>query len=707
MKKSLKSIISVLMIVTLLFSTQGSFAVDNDGLENQLTEYKMEVLYDNVEKSLTVTETIDFTNIYGDDLNQLVLHLYPDSYESLNDMPLIGGHYEVQDEKSLPESMFGNIDILRVKANDKELSFSEDNQILDIELDETLKSGDEIQLVVEFTVDLPEGRNRIGYFENVVSLTNWYPIMSIYDENMNSWDENPYHPIGESNYSHVSNYNVSLIVPKEMKVASTGVTVNEEANEETKTVNIEASNVRDFVIVMSENYGVISTEVDGIKINSFYLKSENSETSKESAEILLEIVADSVGFLNETIGEYPYEELDIMETYLSGGAMEYPQLIQMGKYGALDKNYKEQNRVPFLIEAAVHETIHQWWYVTVGSNEYEEPFMDESMTVYTTAYYFEKNFGKYHNNATLMQIRGRVHPYQGTSFDSSVDDFQDWGEYSNVIYSIGPIVLEDLRELVGEEEFVDILSTYYERNKFKNGSIKKLLEVISEKAGDDVKEKIEEALTSEFYYPEHVTITQEEHQELNRIQQLMELKQRQQEFGMSFTNIYLKGLEGETIYLIVPDKTMIPKDPSNYYDGETGVDRLLGYYIRSFESSGIKYKVKKQSEAVKSDLRENIILLGDFNENELIKDLQSYFPINRSSDWLLMDDLVVKAKGDVHGAFIMENPYYKYNSMMVVFWDDARLLDSTYFNYASIWYDTNQFKIYIGDTKQILGRYEQ
>lgn len=706
LKTKLKSIISILVIITLLFSAQGSFALGEEEMSSQFTEYDMEVLYDDVEKTLTVTESIEFTNTYGDELNNLVLHLYPDSYGSIKTMPAIGGFHGMEDEEDLPESMFGDIDILSVKLDNKDMIFSEDNQLLKIELPQGLESGEKIKFTIEFTLKIPEGRHRIGYFLNVVSLTNWYPIMSIYDDIINKWDENPYHPVGESNYSDVANYKLSLIVPKDMEVAATGITTEEKVNEELKTVNIEAKKVRDFVIMMSKDYEVISTEVDGIKINSFYLADENAVGSKESAEVLLEVVADTVKFMNETIGKYPYEELDITETYLAGGAMEYPQLIQMGKYYGLDKNYKEQERVPFLIEAAAHEAIHQWWYVAVGSNEFKEPFMDESLTVYTTAYFFEKNFGKYHMNATLMEIRNRIYPYQGLSFNSSVDDFSDWGDYGRVIYSIGPIVFEDLRQQVGEEQFIDILSTYFDRYIFKNGSIKGLLKVIEEKAGTEVKESIEKAVTSESYFPAHARMSEEEEMELRRYQQIMEFKAMEKEYGMSFASIYLKGLEGETIYLLVPDDTTIPEDPNMYYEGATGVDFLLGYYMRDFDRTGINYVVKKHSEIEKKVLRENMIIMGNFSEDQLMKDLQSHFPVTRSSDWLLMDDIVVKAD-NVHGSFIMENPYYKYNTTMVIFWDDVDLLSDTYYNYAHMWYEANQFRITIGDTKQITGKYEK
>ena len=158
------------------------------------------------------------------------------------------------------------------------------------------------------------------------------------------------------------------------------------------------------------------------------------------AEILLEEVAKTVEFMNKTFGRYAYDELRIVETYLSGGAMEYPQVIQMGRIGLYEDVNLEES-APWLVEAAVHETVHQWWYVGVGNDEFNEPFLDESLTVFTTAYYFEKEYGEYHDNGVKARIRRYIYPTYTSPLNSSVDDFTNWSEYTNAIYERGPAFL--------------------------------------------------------------------------------------------------------------------------------------------------------------------------------------------------------------------------------------------------------------------------
>ncbi len=61
-------------------------------------------------------------------------------------------------------------------------------------------------------------------------------------------------------------------------------------------------------------------------------------------------------------------------------------------------------------------------------------FLDESLTVFMTALYFEKEYGKYHQNGVNYQIRANFYPEKSTPINSSVADFGSWDEYSSVIY---------------------------------------------------------------------------------------------------------------------------------------------------------------------------------------------------------------------------------------------------------------------------------
>jgi aminopeptidase N len=466
------------------------------------TLYILDLLLNTDNNSLSGHETVKFMNKHNSALKDLVLHLYPDSYNSAETMPTIGGN-----TRKLTDAELGDIKINSFKVNGTSLQYTEDNQILKTKLDKEIKPGETVQLDIDFTLKIPFGKDRLAYYNDQYSLTNWYPILSVYDEKTSSWDENPFHPVGESNYSESSDYITNITVPKNTVVVTTGVKLSKETSGDTDKITFEASNNRDFVLFICKDYKVLSKEVDGIRVNSYYLKEETT------AKRMLDLASESLKFFNSAFGKYPNPEYDVVETSLQGGAMEYPTVTQMGPYGHLAPEYKENN-LTFFDEAVVHETAHQWWYSTVGNNEFLEPILDESFTAYSTALFFEKLYGEYSSKAVKAAFLSA--PISGgTPIYRSTDKFT-WRDFSTVVYRLGPVVLEDLRQRVGKENFIDIFRTYYDRYKYKNATFEGFLEIVKEKAGAEVSNYVRSAFTSSNYTMEKLLLTPEE---VKKIQQ--------------------------------------------------------------------------------------------------------------------------------------------------------------------------------------------
>lgn len=657
-----KSLLSILLVLTILLgSFQIGFAADLDNT----TKYSMDINLDNKNHTIEVEQDVKFVNTYDTDLKELVFHLYPDAYKSYDTLPAIGGVFPMEGEEvpELTEEEKGYIKIENVNVNGEKAKYTDDKQILKIVMEEPLKTGKEVDVRIKYIVKIPEGFHRLHYHDGIYSLTNWHPILSIYDEKTKKWDENPYHPIGESNYSDVADYNVKITVPKKMVVAPTGSIMEEKKNVDDKTLTIKAEKVRDFVILMSEKYKVKTKEVDGIKISNYYLN------DSKAANMLLNEVAKTVKFMNKTVGKYAYDELRIAETFLGGGAMEYPQVIQMGGY-YLEDNINLNERVPFLIEAAVHETIHQWFYVGVGSSEYKEPFLDEALTVFTTAYYFENQYGKYHGNGVLSTIRNRMNASNIQSLNSSVDKFNDWMDYSETIYSRGPAFFEDLRQRVGEDKFKSILKTYYEKYLYKNVTIEKLLDVIGEVAGEDIKKAMKNAVTEANYYPESIKLTREEEQIQYRNMRKRDLKMGEKENGLIIGSIILRGLEDEKIVLVKPDHTR-----KEDLDTVEEFIQMLSKICK--EEFGLDIKIVEEKKITDEDKKENLILIGYPKKHSIITEMSPNLPINIGEEVININGISIKNE-NITGTFISENPYNNKKLTLIVFLDENQPVEEEF-----------------------------
>jgi hypothetical protein len=90
----------------------------------------------------------------------------------------------------------------------------------------------------------------------------------------------------------------------------------------------------------------------------------------------------SLAFFGLWFGAYPYETLTVVDPPDDGsgaGGMEYPTFFTGGEAEAFLTRWPfEKTRLIELV--TVHEFGHQYWYGMVGSNEFEEPWLDEGLT---------------------------------------------------------------------------------------------------------------------------------------------------------------------------------------------------------------------------------------------------------------------------------------------------------------------------------------
>lgn len=683
MKKNfiLKLCLGFCLLVFIIFSFNSlkSYA------DSSLTKYKIDINFDETAKTLKSEELITYTNNYNTPLNNLVLHLYPDSYKSVSTLPVIGNDIR----PVLKEAQIGSITINEVTIDNKPITFTSDNQILKFNLDAPLNKGASVNIKISFTVKIPSGDDRLGYINDVYSITNWYPLMSIYDPSSGTWDENKYNPVGESNYSDCSDYDITLTTPKNIITASTGTVSSERISGGSKTIIVNAHKVRDFVFMMSKYYKIISATVDGVKINSYYIYNDSSKDTGGTAKTLLDVVCSSEKFYSKSFGKYPYPELNLVETYLSGGAMEYPALIQMGKYQPMTENEIKYHS-SWLEDAAAHETGHQWWYVAIGNNEFKEPMMDESINTFATAYYFEKTYGKYTTGSTTMKIRNNLVTGKTMPINSSVDKFSSWEDYQTTIYQRGPEIFEDLRTRLGDAKFLEILQTYFSRFEFKNGSIKDFANVIGEISNSATQTYFEQAINEDNYYPNNLLFNATDKKHLADQDIISDLQLREDTKGLTIGSILLRGLQGENLNVVIPSKLSASEG------------KVVNSYVNNLKANCLKlYDLKvniiKDDAITSKQLGENLIVLGNFENNKVLKSDTSNLPLKISTTQAIIKNYTVSNK-NLSGMYLIKNPKNTKNLLLVVYWKDAL------YKYDFFFDNMDQFIINYGKGAEVRGQ---
>ncbi|MGB7999625.1 MAG: M1 family metallopeptidase [Anaerobacillus sp.] len=389
--------------------------------------YVMDVDYNATTHEVKGTLEVTFKNNIKNNLSELYFNLW--------------GNAETFEENG------GGMNVSKIKVNGKKEKYEVNETALHIK-GLSLQKNKKTTVSMNFNVNLPEQQDRFGWYGDTVSMGNWFPILSVYDDE--GWNVDPYYPYGEAFYSLSGKYDVTMTTDKAQVIAATGKEVGKPVIKGNKaTHHYKAKDVRDFAMEMNPNYRVISSKVNGTKVNVYY----SAEHAKYAAS-LLESGVDSLELFSEKFGKYPWPELDVVTMEGWFGGMEYPQLVMISLAGDRPLDWAKS--------VNAHEIGHQWFYGIIGNNEYDEPWLDESFASFAAALY----------DGDLDQLDVAPHPDEGYHVSSQIADFTARADegginaYYYMIYNYGSSTINDLRQEVGDEAFYDAMHRYFKQQKF-------------------------------------------------------------------------------------------------------------------------------------------------------------------------------------------------------------------------------------------------
>ncbi len=462
MKK--KKVFFIASAVALCLSV-GIFAICTNGLSkesNSLCYYNQTLVYNDENKTLEGKETVGFFNYTDTILKDVKLHLYANAFRQGAKAKVVSLANEV---KAYPNGKsYGNINIETVSMGGEYLTYNvggEDENILEIELKDEFYPNDTIEFEIGFSVKLANINHRLGYGENTINLCNYYPILCVYENG--GYVTDLYHSNGDPFYSKCSNYKVDITYPQNLTLASSGeqsVLCENGFN----TASITANKVRDFAMVLSSKFTKACETYQDVNINYFYYGDESPVATMQAIKKVLK--------MNAKYGKYPYKTLSVCEANFVHGGMEYPNLVLIADDLSDAETY---------INVVVHELCHQWWYGVVGNNQYSYGFLDEGLTDFNTAIFYDEYPEYKHtskeifNNATKMYLNF-VKVYKDVVPDFSVvmvrnlNEFDTESEYTYLAYVKGMLMFSNLNDLLGTKKMTKCLKYYYDCNKFSEAT---------------------------------------------------------------------------------------------------------------------------------------------------------------------------------------------------------------------------------------------
>jgi aminopeptidase N len=257
------------------------------------------------------------------------------------------------------------------------------------------------------------------------------------------------------------------------------VVATAEHDDGTRTLLAVGGPIRDFYIAMSADYRVVSQQVDGTRVNSYYLPGQ-----EEGGAEALRYASESLHLFSQEFGAYPYAELDVVATPTSAGGIEYPGVIAIASSFYGDPDYY------YFGVVVTHEVAHQWWHGLVGSDQLDEPWMDEALTNYSMYLYYEGTAGRDQANVIKEKVfkepyRTAQQEFRDREVGGPVSSFSQ-EDYVTIVYGKGPLFFDAVRAQVGDAAFFAALQTYLARHRYRVAYPEDLIAAFEDASGQQI-----------------------------------------------------------------------------------------------------------------------------------------------------------------------------------------------------------------------------
>ena len=495
-----------------------------------IVRYRIEAKLVPQERAVQGHEELTWRNASPDEIRELRFHLYMNAFRDRNSTWVREGGREVD---RLERNGWGSIAVKRLAiAGGADLTQAirfihpDDDNALDrtvisVALPAPVAPGGSIALDIDFSTRLPHVVERAGYHGDFYLVAQWFPKIGVWQAG--HWNCHQYHAWSEF-FADFGRYDVSIDVPSEYVVGATGVNVSRAAGGARTTYRFVQADVHDFAwtasprFLRAERLFDPAREVTARDISSAaaLLGIPESDLRLKPVRMILLIqpenasqidrhfkaLSTAIKYFGLWYGAYPYETVTLVDPPYGGmeaGGMEYPTFIAGGTSWLLSAHEQRPEVV------IVHEFGHQYWYGMVGSNEFEESWLDEGFTTYSS----EKILGLVYGPEPVpfrplgiplaSALRFPLVGYDsldrmGYLEDPKLDDVvrNAWQYYNRSSYGVNSyeranIVLRTLENLLGKPLMARVLRTYFERWRYRHPTTLDFAAIVSEVTGRDMR----------------------------------------------------------------------------------------------------------------------------------------------------------------------------------------------------------------------------
>ncbi|TFG50330.1 MAG: M1 family peptidase [Anaerolineales bacterium] len=389
-------------------------------------------------------------------------------YFNAEDEPLTEIYYRLY-----PNFQGGKIEVshLSLDGNAMIPSLESDNTALRVDLTKPLQPGDSLVMEMDFTLSIPTemGGNYglYGYFEDVLVLDTFYPMIPSYDES--GWYKQTPQDNGDLTYQDASFYIVQVQAPADLTLVSSGVAVDHQTKGDLQSVVFAAGPARDFYLAGSREFVEMNEMVGDVNVR-IYTRPEYSINQA----FALDYATQSIEILSRRVGEYPYTEFEVLSSPMRALGIEYPGITSIVVDEFVDGvELYGMPSAQMLESTLAHEAGHMWFYNVVGNDQQNEPWVDESLTQYVTYIYYEDRYGD--GGGYVDSWKGRWSQVKNADIPIGMPAGEYHGaEYSAIVYGRGPLFFYEVEKDYGLETVLSAIKSYYDEFLWANAGTEDL-----------------------------------------------------------------------------------------------------------------------------------------------------------------------------------------------------------------------------------------
>lgn len=499
------------LVLTLIFLGTAIQLYAQPDRWQQRVQYKMDIRMDVASNRFTGVQQLEYTNNSPDTLYQLFYHLYWNAFQPNSMMDTRSrelGKIRINERRQdwdgrvrdrilhLKEDEIGFQRVRSLKMNGVAQPFEELETILQVQLSRPILPRQKVVLDMEFEAQVPVQVRRSGRDANNgvrFSMAQWYPKLCEYDRD--GWHPNPY--VAREFYGIWGDFEVNITIDKKYIIGGTGYLTNaqqigygyeapgtrvQQPAGDVLTWRFTAPNVHDFVWAADPDFRhIVQPLKEGPVIHVLYKNRPNDLRNDSAWQHVAEAAAIVYPFIRDNFGAYPYKQYSFIQG--GDGGMEYPMATLLNGPG---------------IGTVIHEWMHTWYQMLLGTNESLYAWMDEGFTEYASdrvQHFYNtemaRRTGKVYTNNALPLYHSQNYANYFALVKSGLeepltthaDHFNTNFAYSVASYSKGSVFLSQLGYITGEALRSKILLEYYRQWRYRHPDVNDFIRVAEKVSG--------------------------------------------------------------------------------------------------------------------------------------------------------------------------------------------------------------------------------